>query len=108
MNYKFHVDFNEVSIETLENKVLEWAEERGLFTNPNPSKQALKTVSEVGEMADNISKDWDCKDDIGDILVTLIIQCHIQGYNMRDALSCAYDEIKDRTGRTENGIFIKD
>jgi NTP pyrophosphatase (non-canonical NTP hydrolase) len=93
---------------TLISLVLTWARERNLFENPCAKTQALKTVSEMGEFADNIAKGRDCRDDIGDILVTLIIQCEIQGTTLEECLDIAYDEIKNRKGKTVNGVFIKE
>ena len=29
------------------------------------------------------------------------------GYNIEDCINAAYDEIKDRKGKTVNGIFVK-
>lgn len=69
----------------LENKVIQWAEQRGIFTNSDPKSQALKTVSEVGEMCDNVLKGRDCRNDIGDIVVTLILQCKMQGTTHQNA-----------------------
>lgn len=89
-------------------KIISWGDDRGLFTNPCAKTQALKTVSEVGEFADNVAKGRDCRDDIGDILVTLILQCHIQNTTLEECLEIAYNEIKDRKGKLVDGIFIKE
>lgn len=50
----------------------------------------------------------DCRDDIGDIVVTLILQCFMQGTCLAECLSLAYDEIRQRQGRMVNGAFVKD
>ena len=88
--------------------VLKWAADRGLLQN-DPRVQCLKTVSEIGELADNIAKGRHqaAKDDIGDILVTLIILSAQIGTDLDECLAIAWDEIKDRKGATVNGIFIK-
>jgi hypothetical protein len=40
--------------------------------------------------------------------VVLIILANQLGHDFDKCLESAYNEIKDRTGRTENGNFIKD
>ena len=68
-----------MALEELQPKVLAWAEARGILTNSEPKTQCLKTISEVGELADNIAKGRCIRDDIGDILVTLIILSKLCG-----------------------------
>lgn len=89
--------------------VMYWGKEKGI---DNPDKQTIKLVEEVGELAHEISRGrYNSKateDAIGDIAVVLIILANILGYDFVDCLMLAYNEIKDRTGRTENGSFIKD
>jgi len=48
------------------------------------------------------------KDGIGDTVVTLILAAEMAGLRFEDCLAAAYDEIKGRTGRMEDGVFIKD
>ena len=47
-------------------------------------------------------------DGIGDVFVTLIILAAQNGLKPEDCLQSAWDEIKNRTGKTVNGVFIKD
>ena len=91
----------------LQNKVIEWAAERGLN---DPVKQTLKTLSEAGELADAVCKEDEelIKDAIGDVEVCLTILKNQLGYNQTECLQLAYDVISKRTGRTVNGTFIKD
>ncbi len=95
--------------EKLELAVLKWAKEKGITNPNNVFKQALKLTSEVGELSDAIIKQdhEEVKDAIGDIQVVLIILCNQLGLNMDDCLESAYNVIKDRTGVTKNGVFIK-
>lgn len=90
-------------------KVLKWAEERGIMQNSNAITQLAKLVSEVGELADNVAKGRDVKDDIGDCLVVLAI---IAGFNNTRLNTCAitaWEDIKDRKGYlNKDGIFIKE
>lgn len=88
--------------------IVTWGWTTGILEQADAKSQALKTVSEVGEMCDNIAKGRDIKDDIGDILVTLILQCEIQKFTIEECLEVAYNEIKGRKGKMINGVFIKE
>jgi NTP pyrophosphatase (non-canonical NTP hydrolase) len=95
----------------LELKVLRWASARKIIPNSSSHVQALKLVSEVGELCDAvIKKDRDgVIDGIGDSLVVLIILADIEGLNLLSCLESAYNEIKDRRGTLQpNGVFIKE
>jgi NTP pyrophosphatase (non-canonical NTP hydrolase) len=91
-------------------KILEWAKERGILIPDNATKQMLKLTEEVGELAGAIAKNnkTDQIDAIGDIQVVLIILSEQLGINYKEALESAYNVIKDRKGKTINGVFIKD
>ena len=45
---------------------------------------------------------------MGDIFVTLIILCNQIGIEPTRCLDMAYEKIKDRTGKTINGVFVKE
>ena len=91
-------------------KVIEWAEERGLIKKENATKQFMKLTEEVGELASAILKKdpYETIDAIGDIQVVLIILCEQLDLNINQCLESAYNEIKDRKGKTVNGTFIKE
>ena len=91
-------------------KILEWAKERGILIPDNATKQMLKLSEEVGELAGAIAKgnETDQIDAIGDIQVVLIILSEQLGIKYKEALESAYNVIKNRTGKTINGVFIKD
>jgi NTP pyrophosphatase (non-canonical NTP hydrolase) len=93
----------------LHEAVLQWAKERDLLHNKNSNKQMLKLVEEVGELASAIAKENtpEIVDAIGDIQVVLIILSSQLGIDYNSALNHAYAVIKNRTGKTVNGIFIK-
>lgn len=94
----------------LNQKVLEWAEERLLIKPENSVKQLAKLTEEVGELAGAILKNRpdEIKDAIGDIQVVLIILTEQLGLNYEECLESAYNVIKNRTGKTINGTFVKD
>ena len=90
-------------------KVLIWAEPKGLLSKENSFKQFAKVVEEVGEIASALCRGQKelLKDAIGDVIVTLIILANQNGLDIENCLEKAYYEIKNRTGKTKNGLFIK-
>ena len=46
-------------------KIEQWAEDRNIIKGSKPIDQAMKLFSEFGELADNVGKGRDCRDDIG-------------------------------------------
>lgn len=99
-----------MTFEQLETNVIEWAQDRGILASSDPKTQCLKTVSEVGELADNIAKGRheQAQDDIGDIVVTLILLSELIGTNVPHCLNLAYQEISKRKGKMVNGVFVKE
>lgn len=149
-------------------KIEQWAEDRNIIKGSKPIDQAMKLFSEFGELADNVGKGRDCRDDIGDCAVVLIIiaaqldhtiaeinlgkinypygdkyavselcsqlyevVCHAKngfidhnavtssleflqciannnGYTLKECVTIAYNDIKDRKGLMHNGVFIKE
>lgn len=94
----------------LVNNVIQWGQDRGLIAPENAHKQMLKVMEEVGELAGAIAKnrEVDIKDAIGDSLVTIILVSAQLGFDPIECLQEAYDVISKRTGKTVNGVFIKD
>ena len=90
-------------------QIEQWAIDRGLHT-ADPSKQMLKLMEEVGELAEGLAKDNPdaVQDAIGDAYVVLTILSMQLGMDIRQCVKMAYDEIKDRTGRMVNGVFVKE
>ena len=100
-----------MNLESIEQDVLKWAAARMILTHSDPKAQALKAVSELGEVADAVIKDDQdaLVDGIGDVVVCLIILAKMQGTNLTECLSHAYNEIKDRKGAmTASGAFVKE
>ena len=93
----------------LEYMVRRWAQDRGIYDHSTPQAQVLKAVSEMGELADNILKGRDVRDDIGDVVVCLINVAAMQETNLSECLQKAWDDIKDRKGRmVPGGAFVKE
>lgn len=102
-------------------RVEEWAIKRGLINDnydglgknghaPLPDKQMLKLVEEVGETARALAyNDTDeLRDGIGDCVVCLIVLAAQCNMTLEECMDAAWDEIKDRTGKLEDGLFKKD
>lgn len=89
-------------------KVEKWSKDKNLHLAES-SKQMLKVVEEVGEVAASLARNNEegLKDGIGDVIVTLIILAQQNGLTIDGCLSQAYNEIKNRTGETVNGVFVK-
>ena len=99
-----------MNFEELQELVIDWAYERNIIDVKKTPKQFMKVTEELGELAEGINKNnqGQIKDSLGDILVTLIILSRDLGVDLLDCLRGAYDVIKDRTGKTVNGVFVKE
>lgn len=103
-------DMKKVAFEELQKDVIQWATTRGLIANSNPRTQLLYTLTELGETADAVLKGDLSKtiDGLGDTVVTLILVAELSGIDLVDCLAAAYAEIKYRSGKLVDGVFIKD
>lgn len=107
-----------MNFEDLKDKVLRWADDKDLLHAENADKQFMKFIEEVfefktemdglNEYGANPLTYFDLCLEMGDIFVTLIILCEQIGIDPEDCLSMAYEKIKDRSGKTINGNFVKD
>lgn len=90
--------------------VEQWAFKRGLINADFATSQMLKVMEEVGETASALAKRDEAKiiDGIGDCFVTLIVLSAQLGLSPTKCLNAAYSEIKDRTGKLQGGVYIKD
>jgi len=98
-----------MTFDNLIDNVTQWADDKNILKKENAPKQLLKVMEEVGETAGALlkNKEAEIKDGIGDSFVTLIILSKQLGLEPAECLEAAWNEIKDRTGKTENGVFIK-
>jgi len=98
------------NFEELCGDVLIWANEKGIFDNPNPLAQLDKTQEELNETIQAVKEkdEKEIADGIGDMLVTIIIASKILGEDPTRCLELAYNEIKNRTGKMVDGEFVKD
>lgn len=97
------------NMDLLIEKIEQWSTDRDL-DKADSAKQMLKVMEEVGEVASALAKgDLDeLKDGIGDVVVTLIILAQQNNLTLQHCTFSAYQQIANRTGKTVDGIFIKD
>ncbi len=89
--------------------VEKWSKDKDL-DKAEPSKQFLKVIEEIGEVADALAKNKpeELKGGIGDVVVTLIILAQQNGLTLEECLETAYNEIADRKGEMIKGVFVKE
>lgn len=99
-----------ITFDQLIENVKQWGDDKGLIKPENASKQFMKIVEELGEIAraDIKSNDAELEDSIGDVFVTVILYAFIKGKDPRACLELAWNEIKDRKGKMVNGSFLKE
>jgi len=87
-----------------------WAKERGIYDKGDDRTQYVKLMEEAGELAQALLKNDgpEIKDAIGDMVVVLTNLSHMKGFNIEDCIQSAYDVISKRTGKMQNGTFVKD
>jgi len=95
-------------IESTIGKICQWHHDRNLIHGSTDSQQFLKLTEEFGELAESIAKGKSIKDDVGDIVVVLVGICERHNISLKSCLEQAYADIKHRTGRMVDGIFIKE
>ena len=98
------------SFDELIHKVTLWAEERDILKEENAHKQMCKVLEELGETSKAMLKNNrpELIDGLGDTFVTLIILCKQLGLEPWFCLEFAYEQIKDRKGKTVGGVFVKE
>jgi NTP pyrophosphatase (non-canonical NTP hydrolase) len=89
--------------------IKEWGLQKGILPKPDKLAQFTKTQEEVTELLTAIVRDdrEEAKDAIGDIVVTLIMQCEAWGLELEDCLEHAYGIISKRQGKMVDGVFVK-
>jgi NTP pyrophosphatase (non-canonical NTP hydrolase) len=87
-----------------------WAKERGLYNAGDPKTQTLKLMEEAGEICRAVLKkdEPEIIDGIGDCVVVLTNLAHLCNTSIEECIDAAYNEIKNRKGKMDNGTFKKD
>ncbi len=90
-----------MNLDDLTGLIKVWAIDRNLDT-ADPSKQMLKVVEELGEIAEGLAKGYMdmVEDSIGDEFVTLVV--------LSMQLNLNFEECVDRKGKMVNGVFVKE
>ncbi len=89
-------------------KIKRWHHDRNLIDGSDDKTQFAKLIQECGELSDNICKGRDIRDDIGDIMVVLINIAERNNLTLTECLEVAYNDIKHRTGKMIDGVFVKE
>ena len=89
--------------------IRDWANNKGIYKSGDSKTQYVKLMEESGELARAILKrdKPEIKDAIGDMIVVLTNLAYLEGFDVEDCVTSAYDVIKNRTGKMENGTFVK-
>ena len=88
--------------------IANWHHDRNLVDGATDQAQYVKLIEEAGELAGNIARGRDIRDDLGDMLVVMINIMERNGLTMEQCLDMAWHDIKDRKGRMVDGFFIKE
>lgn len=94
----------------IENKVLKWADSKGIMQKATPATQVNKLLEEVNELKEAINK-GDREEillELGDVYVVCTILSEMLMTDRQEALNLAYNKISKRTGKMVNGVFVKD
>lgn len=95
-------------MQELTDKIRMWAIYRGLDI-ADPNKQVMKLGEEFGEVCEAMAKGYPdaLEDGIGDMFVVLTILAMQKGTSIERCVERAYEEIKDRSGKMVNGVYVK-
>jgi len=91
------------------NLIRTWAKDRGLYEKGDPKTQYVKLGEEFGELGKAILKNDlpEIIDAIGDCVVVLTNLSELCNLKIEDCILSAYSEINKRTGKMNNGTFVK-
>ena len=89
--------------------IREWAYEKGILQSGDTKTQLIKLCEEVGELAQSILKNdkEDMIDAIGDCIIVLSNLATLNNLRIEECINNAYNEIKNRKGKIQNGTFVK-
>jgi NTP pyrophosphatase (non-canonical NTP hydrolase) len=104
------VKTNKIHNDSVFELIRDWAKERGIYDKGDDRTQYVKLMEEAGELAQSLLKNDkpEIKDAIGDMVVVLTNLAHMRGFDIEDCIQSAYDVISKRTGKMQNGTFVKD
>ena len=90
--------------------IREWAQDKGILTSGDAKTQSMKLMEESGELAKAILTNDrpEIIDAIGDCVVVLTNLAALEGLKIEDCINEAYNVIAKRTGKMQDGNFVKD
>ena len=90
-------------------KIRDWALVRGIYEKGDTKTQYIKLLEETGELAKAILNNdkEELIDAIGDCVVVLTNLAKLENLNIEDCIDSAYNVISKRSGKMENGTFVK-
>lgn len=96
--------------------IRDWAKEKGIYLKGDSKTQTIKLFEESGELSKAILNNNlpEIIDAIGDCVVVLtnlaelVSKEYNESINIEYCINSAYEVIKNRTGKMNNGTFIKD
>lgn len=90
-------------------KVISWALDKGILSGSTALRQHGKMVEEVYELKHAINKKEKVlvSDELGDVLVTTIVQAQMWGLDVTRCLADAVAKITKRDGQLIDGVFVK-
>ena len=96
--------------ESIAEAVRGWANGKGIARRESARNQMGKMIEEVMELDKEVGLNdiAGIKDELGDVLVTCIVQAECHGLDPVECLQAAYDKISKRKGKTVDGVFIKE
>lgn len=68
-------------------KVTTWAGERNLIAGSDPKIQTLKLISEAGRLSRSVANRKDCRNDVGDCFVAIIVLSAMDEYNIGEFIA---------------------
>jgi len=106
-------NYTGMTFQELHKAVVDWHYKRDLIDGSTDQAQLAKLTEEVGELARAIRNEkplanYQTADAIGDILVVLINIAERSALDLRICLHRAFNDIKERKGKTICGIYIKE
>lgn len=96
--------------EDLFTTVRQWGQEKGIIFEGNETRQMLKTVEEIGELAAALARNDKeaAADAYGDVIVTVIVGAACLGIRAEQCLEDVINIITKRKGKMVDGVFVKD
>jgi len=96
--------------ESIAEAVRGWANGKGIARRESATHQMGKMIEEVMELDKEVGLNdiEGIKDELGDVLVTCIVQAECHGLDPVECLQAAYHKINARKGKTVDGVFIKE